>query len=33
MGNYYLDYSYWDDMAEACNYYKVPKLDEEETED
>ena len=33
MGSTYLDYSYWDDMEEACNYYKVPKLDEEETEE
>jgi hypothetical protein len=33
MGNYYLDYGFWDDMEEACNYYEVPRLNKEETEE
>ena len=33
MGNTYLDYSYWDDMEEACNYYNVPKKEQKESEE
>lgn len=33
MGNTYLDFGYWDDMEEACNYYEVPRLNKEETEE
>lgn len=33
MGNYYLDYSYWDDMAEACRYYGVPKNEQKSDEE
>ena len=33
MNNYYLDYSFWDDMESACKDYNVPRLNEEETEE
>ena len=33
MNNYYLDYSFWDDMELACKDYNVPRLNEEETEE
>ena len=33
MGDYYLDYSYWDDMENACIFYEVPRIETEETEE
>lgn len=30
MNNYYLDYSFWDDMESACKDCNIPKLKEEE---
>lgn len=35
MGDSYIDYDcgFWDDMEEACNFYNVPRLNEEETEE
>ncbi len=35
MGDAYIDYDcgFWDDMEEACKYYEVPRLNEEETEE
>ena len=31
MGDYYLDYSYWDDLENACDYLEIPRNDEEES--
>ena len=33
MGDYYVDYSYWDDMEEACQYWDVPKKEQKESDE